>query len=189
MRSNVEIAGHPLHPIIVAIAIGAFVCAFIFDIAALATAAGSWFVMSFWTLLIGVCAGALSALTGLYDYLTLRMSHAARRDATIHLCLNVSFMVLFIVSVILKGQFAAGGAFFVPYGRVATTFVLDILGIVILLASGWFGGEVVYRHGVAVTEQAAAEICPPAGATPAMGAAGGEARFDLPDPDEEPGDE
>lgn len=176
MKSNVEVVGHPLHPIIVTVAIGAFVSAFIFDIAALATGAPSWFVMSFWTLLIGVCAGVFAALTGLYDYLTLNMSAAARRAATTHLILNVTFMVLFIISLILKGQYAAGGLGFVPYGRIVSTFVLDIIGILLVLTSGWYGGEVVYRHGVAVLEEAAAELrgTSRVGTTPVTGTLGGE---------------
>lgn len=190
MKSNVSVVGHPLHPIIVTIAIGAFVSAFIFDIAALATGAPSWFMMSFWTLLIGVCAGVFAALTGLYDYLTLNMSEAARRVATTHLFLNVTFMLLFIASLILKGQFAAGGAAFVPYGRIVTTFVLDIVGIVLVLTSGWYGGEIVYRHGVAVLEEAAAELraAPRAGTTPVMGTLGGERPAEPEDQEFEEGD-
>lgn len=175
MRSNVEVVGHPLHPIVVTIAIGAFVSAFIFDIAALATNAPTWFEMSYWTLLIGVCAGIISAMTGLYDYMTLPMSDQARRVATIHLLLNLTFMALFIASLILKSFYAAAGLTPVPYGRTVTTFVLDIIGIVVLLASGWYGGEIVYRHGVAVLEEAAEELRAPfVGRTAMAGALGGE---------------
>lgn len=176
MRSNVEVAGHPIHPIVVAVAIGAFVSAFIFDIASLATNASTWFEMSYWTLLIGVCAGAIAAVTGLYDYLTLRMSDSARRVATTHLVLNITFMVIFLISLLLKAPYAAAGLSAVPYGRAVSTFVLDLIAIVLLLTSGWFGGEVVYRHGVAVLEEAADELRarPIAGTTPAMGTLGGE---------------
>jgi len=187
MRSNVEVVGHPLHPIIVTIAIGAFVSAFIFDIAALATGAPTWFEMSFWTLLIGVCAGVLSALTGLFDYLTLRMSAGARKQATIHLVLNVTLMTLFIISVALKGAYAAGGPQYPPSGRIVSTFILDLIGVGLLLVSGWFGGEVVYRHGVAVLEDAAPELgsARQMGTTPITGTLGGERPGQEPPQDEE----
>ena len=189
LRSNVEILGHPLHPIIVNVAIGAFIAAFVFDIAALATGSASWFVMSFWTLLIGACAGVFAVLSGFYDYVTLRMSRPARNVATIHLSLNLAFMLLFIASLILKGMAAASGPLLVPYGRIVSTFVLDVIGIVILVASGWFGGELIFKHGIAVTEEAAAEICPAVGTAPAMGTTGGEAQFDLPPHEDNPSDE
>lgn len=187
MRSNVQVANHPLHPIIVTVAIGAIVSAFIFDIAAVATGAPRWFEMSFWTLLIGVIAGALAALTGLYDYLTLRMSDGARKAATTHLLLNVAFMILFVVSLISKGQFAGAGAYVVPYGKIFTTFLIDLVGVSLLLVSGWFGGEVVYKHGVAVLEEAAGELRarPARGTTPATGSLGGERPGDINEKEEE----
>jgi uncharacterized membrane protein len=186
MRSNVQVGGHPLHPIIVTVAIGAFISAFIFDIAALATGAPTWFAMSFWTLLIGVCAGALSAVTGLYDYLTLGMSDGARKTATNHMLLNVTLMILFIISVILKGTYAAGGPEPVPSGRIVSTFILDLIGVLLLLASGWLGGEIVYRHGVAVLEEAAGELRGgrATGTTPAMGTLGGERPAGTEDPEQ-----
>lgn len=180
MKSNVQILGHPVHPILVPIAIGAFVAAFIFDIAAVSTGAPTWFNMSFWTLLIGVCAAFFSALTGIYDYFTVRMTDGAKRDATIHLALNLVLVTLFVISLIIKGINTAGGPAFVPSGAIVSTFILDLIAFVLLLVSGWYGGEVVYRHGVAVTEEAASEICPAFGGTPIAGTLGGERLADQP---------
>lgn len=172
---------------IVTVAIGAFVSAFVFDVAALVTGSQMWFVMSFWTLLIGVCAGIVSALTGVYDYLTLRMSGQARQTATIHLVLNVMLMTLFIISLILKAEYAAAGLMIVPAGRVLSTFILDLIAVTLLLVSGWYGGEIVYRHGVGVLEEAADGLRPrPApGTTPAMGTLGGERPGDVEDPEQD----
>ncbi len=171
---------------IVPIAIGAFVVAFIFDIAALATGASRWFELSYWALLVGVIAGLLAAVTGLYDYATLRMSGQARQTATAHMVLNVMLMTLFIISLFLKREYV-GAAGPVPDGRIVSTFVLDLIAVVLLLVSGWLGGEVVYRHGVAVMEEAASELQPQPtpGTTPVMGTLGGERPGDTEDPEQQ----
>lgn len=184
MRSNVQVADHPLHPMLVPIAIGAFVTAFIFDIAAVATGSDMWFEASFWSLVVGVCAGAVSAITGLYDYLTLRMHDEARKTATTHLVLNVVLMLLFVISLIMKNEYV-GNEGSVPSGRILSTFVLDLIATTLLVVSGWYGGEIVYRHGVAVPDEAMSSARTRPGTTPAMGTLGGErpADKDNPDPD------
>lgn len=184
MKSNVQILGHPVHPILVPIAIGAFVTAFIFDIAAVATRIGFWFDASFWALLIGVIAGVLSAITGLYDYFTVPMTDRAKRDATSHLALNVVLMTLFIISLIIKAPSATSAPRLPADSVIVSTFILDLIAVVLLLVSGWYGGEVVYRHGVAVTEEAASEICPAFGGTPIAGTMGGERPADRPQTNE-----
>ncbi|MCE5198153.1 MAG: DUF2231 domain-containing protein [Armatimonadota bacterium] len=176
MKSNVQIAGHPIHPIIVPIAIGAIVASLIFNFAMLGSGNSVWFVMSFWTLLVGLCATVFSALTGITDYFTLHMSHQARQQATIHFALNVTWLTILTASLVIKSFYALDGVGLVATWAIIASFVLDVVGILLLLASGWYGGEVVYRHGVGVMDEAADEVRYPQaiGRTAEMGALGGE---------------
>ncbi len=42
-----------------------------------------------------------------------------------------------------------GGSYIIP-------FVLSVVGVILITISGWLGGEMVFRHGVAVDERAGA---------------------------------
>src|SRR5436305_11486913 len=61
--------GHPFHPILVTIPIGAWVSSLIFDIATQASSHGSRALTeaSYWLILIGVIGAAAAALFGLMD--------------------------------------------------------------------------------------------------------------------------
>ena len=53
--------------------------------------------------------------------------------------INLGVVALFIVNFILRWQGATNAA----------PFLLTVLAVLLLLVSGWLGGEMVFRHGVA----------------------------------------
>src|SRR5213078_982886 len=61
--------GHPFHPILVTIPIGAWVCSLIFDIATRVNSAGSAPLTdaSYWLIGIGILGALLAAVFGLMD--------------------------------------------------------------------------------------------------------------------------
>lgn len=137
--------GHPLHPILNHFPIGLFVISLLFDIATLFGMGGNALVLAaFYTMALGVVMGILAAITGLADYVDIRADHPGRRNATLHMALNLAMLVLYALNLNLRnGDLAASSTPILP-------FVLSLVGVGIIGLSGYLGGQLVYDDGVGV---------------------------------------
>src|SRR5437764_12633302 len=83
--------GHPFHPILVTIPIGAWVASVVFDIAAKVNAHGSRSLVdaAYWLIGLGVVGALLAAIFGLMDLLTIPRGTTAFRAALTHMGLNL----------------------------------------------------------------------------------------------------
>lgn len=68
-KSTAQIAGHPIHPMLVTIPIACFVGALLTDLAYWRTAEMMWANFSAWLLTVGVIVGILAAIAGFIDFL------------------------------------------------------------------------------------------------------------------------
>lgn len=142
--STAKIAGHPIHPMLVPFPIVFFVSAFVTDLVYLSAGEGGWATASMWLLAAGLVTALLAALAGLADFFGDQRVRALK-DARLHLVGNVTAVLLEAVNLFLR------------YGSGAE--IIDSLGIIlsgvvvlILLFTGWKGGELVFRHGVGVAD-------------------------------------
>jgi uncharacterized membrane protein len=149
MRSYASFRGHPIHPAMVAIPIGAFTVTLVADVVTLLTGNLGWGDAARWALLVGVAGALLAAVFGLIDYFKVTMSMAGFRVARWHLWLNLTAVTLFAVSLWLRYADADGWG--VP------GFAVSTLAFLIVGASGYLGGELVFKHKVGVVETADAE--------------------------------
>ena len=69
-KSTVQIAGHPLHPMLVPFPIAFLVGTLVSDIVYRATADEFWATASYWLLVAALVMAALAALAGLTDFLS-----------------------------------------------------------------------------------------------------------------------
>ncbi|WP_109210724.1 MULTISPECIES: DUF2231 domain-containing protein [Microbacterium] len=140
--------GHPFHPILVTIPIGAWVASLIFDIIGLATADAAPYVHGAWILIvIGLIGAVLAAIWGFLDYLQLGRSTAARRTATLHMALNLGVTALYVINLLVR--LSADDVDEVSIWG----FILSIIGLGALGLSGWLGGKLAYRFGVRVADE------------------------------------
>lgn len=143
--------GHPFHPLLVTVPIGAWVTAVIFDIVAFVGDRPEAFTTGArWLYGIGVVGAILAAVFGLLDYTRLTPGTRARKIATVHLVLNLTAVAIFT---------AAWAVHLGSESPPAAGLVLGVVGLAGLGVSGFLGGELVFRHGVRVadeSEQAAA---------------------------------
>jgi len=140
-RTTAKIATHPIHPMLIPFPIVCFIGTFVADIVYLRTINGGWATASHWLLAIGLVMAALAAAAGLTDYLG---DERLRRlsDALKHMLANVTAVVLELVNFLLRlknDDFIAS----------AGVYISGVV-VLILLYSGWKGGDLVYRHGVGV---------------------------------------
>jgi uncharacterized membrane protein len=139
--------GHPFHPLLVTLPIGAWVCSLIFDIVARAGHSEASFSRgAYWLIGIGIIGAVVAAVFGLMDLLTIPQGTTAKRTALTHMALNVVVLVLFIVSYLLRRSDG-------PARPETTPFILSIIAIVLLAVSGWLGGRMAYRYGVRVADE------------------------------------
>ncbi len=139
-KSTAKIADHPIHPMLVPFPIVCFVLAFVVDILISRGDIGL-FAVSKWLLGIGLLFAALAAVAGVVDFLG---DDRVRRlgDALKHLIANVTAVVLELVNLVLRLND--------PEFVTSTGVYISAIVVLLLLYSGWKGGNLVYRHGVGV---------------------------------------
>jgi len=142
-RSTAQIAGHPLHPMLVPIPIACFVGTFLTDLAYWRTANLQWAVMSSWMLTVGLIVALFAVIAGLIDFLgDVRIRNL--RALWIHAVGNALALILSLFNVFIHSR--DGYTSVVPTGLILSTLV-----VLILLVTGWNGWAMVYRHRVGVS--------------------------------------
>lgn len=142
ITSSVAIFGHPIHPIIV-----------IFPIAFLSGVAGTdlgywlthdlfWARASVWLLGAGLLSGVAAAVIGMMDFFRIPRVRE-RRAGWVHMVLNIAVLVLTIINFVLR--FGDLGDSVLPTGLLLSWVVATLL-----LVSGWYGGELTFRHKVGI---------------------------------------
>ena len=149
MASPASIGGHPIHPMIIPFPIALWVFSFIADLVYLWRGNPVWKDwIAFYALLGGIIMAAVAAVPGLIDWLSLKDPKVVK-IANWHARLNVIALLIFAGSFYLRttgGADLVGGSHTVP-------FVLSLVGVILITISGWLGGEMVFKHGVAVEAQ------------------------------------
>ena len=137
--------GHPLHPPLTDLTIGTYTFATIAAVLDKTSivernAAYAWWI----ALVVGLCSTALTATTGLIDWLGISWGSELWKTATTHLIAMVSATGIFLAA-------AIWGHHGYTHHIVATgPFILTLLGFAVLTVGGWLGGAIVYVHGMRV---------------------------------------
>lgn len=153
--STAAIARHPIHPMLVPFPIAFLVGALGSDLAFSGTADPFWARASLWLVGAGLVMGALAAIFGLIDFLTIRRVRSYKA-AWIHFLGNAIALLLALWSLWLRsGDMAAA--------ILSGGLVLSALTVLILLVTGWLGGELAYRYKIGVIEGEAGPGGPPPG--------------------------
>ncbi len=144
VESTAAIAGHPVHPMLIPFPISFLVGALVTDLVYWSTGSSFWAQASFWLIGAGLATGLLAAIFGLTDFLTIKRvrEHTA---GWIHFLGNATVLVIALVNLWLR--WADPAAAIVPWGVVLSA----IIGL-ILIVTGWYGGELSYRHKVGIID-------------------------------------
>lgn len=141
MASPASIRKHPIHPLLVPLPIGLWIFSLACDVLYLTLSSDTmWDRMAFVAMAGGVVGALAAAVPGFIDFLSLREPRV-KRIALTHMIINLTVVALFAVNLWLRTRTAPGGR---------TPIALSAVAVVLLGISGWLGGELVFRHGVAV---------------------------------------
>jgi uncharacterized membrane protein len=138
--------GHPFHPILVTIPIGAWVASFVFDIGSQAADAAYLVQASTWLIVIGIVGALAAATVGLLDFFAIPAGTPAFRTGMIHLVLNVAIVVAYVVNALWRRGSEADQVAVGP-------IVLSGVSLAALMVSGYLGGKLAFRYGVRVAEE------------------------------------
>lgn len=141
--------GHPFHPILVTVPIGAWVASLVFDIGShLVDDAGFLTQGSVWLIAIGVVGALAAAMIGFLDLFAIPTGTKAFRTGLVHMSLNL------LVTAAYVGNFLWRSA---SYDRTSTVapgpLVLAAVSLATLGVSGYLGGKLAYHYGVRVAAE------------------------------------
>lgn len=131
---------HPLHPALVHFPVTCWSLAVATDVASLWLGEAAWH----WSggLLAVGCAMALVAMLAGMMELSRVPEGAPMRDAWVHMGAMLTAFTFFVVRLVLRLDHLQ------PMAPDAASLALDAGGFLALAVGGWFGGRLVYGHGV-----------------------------------------
>jgi uncharacterized membrane protein len=142
MRTPASIAGHPIHPMLVPIAIGGFILSFAADLICLVTGSATpWAQVALYTMVGGILGALAAAVPGLIDLVSLPPG-PIKKTALTHMAINLTVVGLYAANAWLR--------FGNPQSLAVPVF-LSLVALVLLVISGWLGGKMVYEAGVGVS--------------------------------------
>lgn len=128
--------GHPLHPLVVAVPIGAWTSATAFDLIGDDRAADG-------AVLLGIAGGVASAITGAAQYADATTDEKPRRVGALHALLNASALTCYVASAVMRAQGKRN------QGRAAA-----MVGLGFVTGGGLLGGDLAYTLGLGVDRTA-----------------------------------
>jgi uncharacterized membrane protein len=140
--------GHPYHPMLVTVPVGAWVVSLGFDVAShLVSRPASLAEGSQWLIAAGLIGAVAAGLAGLLDLAAIPVGTVAFRTACTHMFINLLLVA------------AYAGNFAWRYHRHSARSVdpriiaLSAASVVALGVSGYLGGKLTYRYGVRVAAE------------------------------------
>ena len=146
MQSRVKLAGHPAHPMLIVFPLGLLSTALVFDIIYLMTSVTRWTEVAYYLVGAGLIGGSIAAVVGWMDWAAIPRGTRAKRVGLVHGIGNVIVLGLFVLSWLLRRPN--------PSLPPTEAIAVGLVGIVLVSATAWLGGELVSHLGVGVDDGA-----------------------------------
>jgi uncharacterized membrane protein len=140
--------GHPIHPMLIPFPIALWIFSLVADLIYLWRGNPVWEWVAFYALAGGIVGALLAAVFGIIDYFSIK-DRKVSSIAAWHVRINVLALLVFAASFYLRtasGAHMVDESLTIPVG-------LSVVGVILITISGWLGGELVFKHGVAVNPQ------------------------------------
>jgi uncharacterized membrane protein len=145
MYSKVKIAGHPVHPMLVAYPVAFYTATLVCYIVYSSNQNPFWFKVAVVANIAGAVMAAVAAIPGFIDWLFIPSDSRAKKTGLFHMICNVLALVCFGITAFIEcprwddANPALGIA--IP---------LTAVGFILTLAAGFLGWTLVQKHHVGV---------------------------------------
>lgn len=139
-RSEMSIAGHPVHAMLISFPIAFLLGTLASDIAYWWTANPFWAKVSLWQVGVGFVLGVLAGLIGMMDFMLVRdiRKHIASWSHFL-----AAVMLLTLAAANWWSRVPDAEAAIVPWGLFLSAVIAFSLSL-----TGWYGGKLVFDHKV-----------------------------------------
>ncbi|RSM95647.1 hypothetical protein DMB42_49665 [Nonomuraea sp. WAC 01424] len=142
--------GHPVHPILVTVPIGAWVASLVFDVASHLVSPGGFLAQgSVWLIALGGIGALAAASVGFLDLFAIPPRTPAFRTGLVHMGLNLAVTAGYAAGFAWRLSEPGREAGPVPAGQI----VLSAVCLAVLAVSGYLGGKLAFRYGVRVADE------------------------------------
>jgi uncharacterized membrane protein len=139
------LAGHPLHPPLTDVTVGAYTFATAMAVLSRLGISEHNTATAWWIgLIAGLVATGPTALAGFVDWLDISRGTPLWRTATLHLGTMLSATIIFAITA------GAGHSDYVAGNVSGASLILTLVGFGALTIGGWLGGAIVFVHGMRV---------------------------------------
>lgn len=142
MYRGLRLFGHPVHPALTDFPLALWAFVLLWDIIGASSGGGFWWPMSYWSIVIGLIVAAPTVLSGILDYFSIPTDHPAERTGIWHMAIMVSTTILYITNLLIRETWRVVA---ISY---TWPIILSIIGLGLIIAGGWLGSTLVFRHGV-----------------------------------------
>lgn len=140
--------GHPVHPALIPIPIGAWTAAAIFDVGSYVVDDPGFLVRgATWLIVIGIIGALTAGMAGFLDMMVIPTRTRAYRTVLWHLSLNLSAVLVFTVDALVHRDLDLSD----PVG--VGPLLLTMLGLLVMGSGAFLGGELVFHWGVRVAHE------------------------------------
>ena len=136
-----RLLGHPLHAILVAFPLALLSLTPLWDALAWAGIAGAHWV-AYLGMIAGLSIGVLAVVTGFIDFVRAEKSAAVETVALWHAGCALTALCIFAVALVLRSA---------DHTATGWALAVEAVGAIGIGITGWFGGHLVFHHGVAVS--------------------------------------
>jgi uncharacterized membrane protein len=137
--------GHPLHPPLTDVTIGAYTTATVLAVLAKLDVSEHSLARGWWlALLVGLGVTVPTALAGFADWLDISRETPLWRTATAHMGAMLLATAAFLVAA------SVGHAGYADAEVNGAGLIFTLIGWAILTVGGWLGGSIVFVHGMRV---------------------------------------
>ena len=143
VQRGARLFGHPVHPMLTDFPIALWSTSLLGDVVGVWRGELVYREFALWAIAVGLIIAIPTIVAGLIDYAAIPPRHAAINHATWHMWIMLSAATVYGCSLIAHiGRFAS--SYFASWISIG----LSVLGLILLTIGGWFGGEMVFRHGI-----------------------------------------
>jgi uncharacterized membrane protein len=145
MYSKVKIAGHPVHPMLIAYPVAFYTATLVCYLVYNSNGDPFWFKVAVAANIAGAAMAALAAVPGFIDWVSIPADSRAKKTGLFHMICNVLALVCYGVTALLQ---------FPKWNETNPSLGLAIpltgLGFVLTLAAGFLGWTLVQKHHVGI---------------------------------------